>query len=158
MDRNSAKAMSKVKIALLSTLVACVASVPPVALLGGFVGQSKRRIEREHGLKLPPSAVNFECRGDALLVLQDRGAATAFEIKTTDLPVFVAQLKVRQCRTNSTEFIFPANPQYQVRRPWMVGSSLIVYECISPVGSFLNVQIWGIDDRRVGVCLYTDWN
>jgi hypothetical protein len=149
--------MSKTKFALLGTLIAGLALAPTAALVRGFVGQNKKRIEREHGLKLPLSASNFVCRGDALLILQDRGAASAFEMNSDELPKFIAQLRIRRTESNGVGIIFPSNPQYQVQRPWMTGKSIIYY-CASSKGNSLHVQIWDVEDRKVGVCLYTDWN
>ena len=120
----------------------------------GFVGDSANRIRREHGLQLPASASEFECKGDAWISFLDRGAASAFEISTNDLAAFVAQLRLNP---SGTKFI-PGNSQYRLHAPWRAGNSLATYSCDSPTGDWLYVEIWPINAFRVGVCLYTDWN
>src|SRR3954464_499388 len=61
-------------------------------------GDLRARAEREHGVKLPPSAAHIQCRGDGWHGVLDRGAVTMFEISSNDLPPFVAQLRVRSRR------------------------------------------------------------
>ena len=124
----------------------------------GFLGHSATRIRREHGLRLPASASHFECRGDAWLSIIDRGAASTFEMARTDMVSFTSQLRVRESGTGVVTSIFPGNSQYQVSAPWRAGTPIATYHCQSPTGDFLSVQIWPIDDSRVGVRLYTDWN
>jgi hypothetical protein len=126
-------------------------------LWDSFFGQSIRRLEREHGLKIPASASDILCRGDAWELLDDRGAASAFVITTNDLPAFTSQLKVRSTLWKQ-EGIFPGNQEYQIHKPWMTGYPMTTYRCVSPKGKDLYVQIWRVGDFRVGVCLYTDWN
>jgi len=91
-------------------------------------------------------------------LFSDSGAAWAFEITSSDLPDFISQLKIRETNEGGRENIFPVNAQYQIRRPWMSGASSKRYRCASSTGKSLDVQIWAIDNSRVGVLLYTDWN
>ena len=122
-------------------------------------GDSASRIRREHGLTLPASASSIECRGDAWLrPIMDCGAASSFEASVGDIPLFIAQLRVRSTTTGVFETIFPGNPEYQVHRAWMSGTPTATYRCSSPTGDALFVQTWPIDSSRIGVCLYTDWN
>jgi len=125
----------------------------------GYSGNSAARVRREHGLKVPHSARGFVCRGDAWMhLLMDSGAASAFEMEASDLPSFVAQLKIVQTNECLPGYIFPGNSQYQIHRPWMSGISIKTYRCASPTGDSLEVQIGAIDEAHVGVLLYTDWN
>lgn len=119
----------------------------------GILDQSTERISREHGVALPLSAANPECRGDAWHMILDRGASSTFEMARTDLCSFVSKLKIR-----GNHLMIPANGQYQVSAPWIAKSPMASYECASPTGDFLNVQIFPIDCKKVGVRLYTDWN
>jgi len=114
----------------------------------------RSRIEHEHGLRLPTSASEFECRGDAARGFLDRGAASAFTVATNDLAGFLAQLTVR----TSLQTFIPGNSQYQLHAAWRRGSPLATYSCASAVGDWLHVEVWPIDSTRVGVSLYTDWN
>jgi hypothetical protein len=147
-------------IVLVSTIIGMV-SYWGVLFVLGYVGDSAARIQREHGLRLPPSARNFVCRGDAWMHnFMDSGAASAFEMAPSDLPSFVSQLKIHEVHPGdcSGPCIIASNPQYQIRRPWMSAPPLKTYCCASPTGDYLAVQIWIIDDTHVGVFLYTDWN
>jgi hypothetical protein len=155
--------MPKRKLSTMLAVSSAVAIVAIFAFLEGCVGGSARRITREHGLVLPASASHFVCKGDAWIMIMDRGAASAFEMASNDVPRFLAQLKIKDThhgdhRPEYSNSIFPGNPQYQVRTSWMSGSPLETYHCASPVGDFLDVQIWPLDATHVGVCLYTDWN
>ncbi|MFD0892127.1 hypothetical protein KBB96_11920 [Luteolibacter ambystomatis] len=119
----------------------------------GILDQSTERIVREHGLSLPSSASNPECRGDAWHMILDRGASSTFEMARTDLCSFVSTLRIR-----GSHLMIPANGQYQVSAPWIAKRPIASYECDSPTGDWLNVQIFPIDCKKVGVRLYTDWN
>jgi hypothetical protein len=141
-----------VKVSVFLIFLALVLGLP---FIGGFVGDSAIRVRREHGLRLPASASNFECRGDAWLCIMDRGASSAFEIASNDLRGFVAQLKTRQSDSDS---LIPGNSQYRLSAPWRSGARLASYLCDSPTGDWLYVEVWPIDAVRVGICLYTDWN
>ena len=57
----------------------------------------RTRAEREHGITLPLSAHNIQCKGDAWRGFLDRGAATMFEMSTnewTALEVDSGELRV----------------------------------------------------------------
>lgn len=123
----------------------------------GYFGNSATRIEREHGLKLPSSAHNFVCRGDAWMHhFVDSGASSAFEMSARDIPAFVSQLNVHKLEQSEC-CIFPSNFQYPIHRSWMLGPAK-TYHCASSTGSSLDIQIWPLDGSRVGVLLYTNWN
>ena len=148
---------------LLLFILLCIGLALFTVIYGACIGSSAKRVTREHGLVLPASASHFVCKGDAWIMIMDRGAASAFEIASNDVPRFLAQLKIKDThhgdhRPEYSNSIFPGNPQYQVQTPWMSGSPMETYHCASPVGDFLDVQIWPIDAAHVGVCLYTDWN
>jgi hypothetical protein len=114
----------------------------------------RNRIEHEHGIRLPASASSFECRGDASRGFLDRGASSSFIIASNDLGGFVSELKVHP---GLTTFI-PGNSQYQIHAAWRKGKPMRTYSCASPTGDWLHVEVWPMDEARVGICLYTDWN
>jgi hypothetical protein len=144
---------------LLFFILLCIGVALLTVIYRGCIGSSASRITREHGLALPTSASHFVCKGDAWIMVMDRGAASAFEMASNDVPRFLAQLKIKEAHNGDySKSVFPGNPQYQVRTRWMSGSPLETYHCASPVGDLLDVQIWPIDAAHVGVCLYTDWN
>jgi hypothetical protein len=150
-------------VVLTSTIIAMV-SIWGALFLLGYVGNSARRIQREHGLRVPSSAGNFVCRGDAWMhIIPDSGAASAFEMSPSDLPSFVSQLKPFPGGASSFGLddegcVFPSNPQYHIDRPWRSGNPLKKYCSVSPTGDSVDVQVWTIDSRHVGILLYTDWN
>lgn len=144
-----------IQIVVVTALVVGFFALP---FFGGLVGDSAVRIRREHGLRLPPSASQFECRGDAWISILDRGASSTFVMARSDMASFVAQLKIRESSTGVVTSIFPGNAQYQVSAPWRTGTPIATHHCQSPTGDSLSVQFWSIDESRVGVCLYTDWN
>jgi len=72
--------MSKRKLSAALAVSSVVAIVVIFAFLGGCLGSSARRITREHGLVLPASASHYVCKGDAWIMIMDRGAASAFEM------------------------------------------------------------------------------
>lgn len=118
--------------------------------------QSAHRIEREHGIVLPPSASGFRCAGDAWRKFFDRGASSIFILESKDLPAFKSQLSVN---TQAATHI-PGNEIYQgIMHPWRPDASpLEVLSCDSPTGDWLHVEIWPIDDMHVAIWMYTDWN
>ena len=150
--------MRKSSLAILAVAI-LLSSVFGLLLLFGYIGNSASRISREHGLVVPSSAHSFVCRGDAWMHLfSDSGAASAFEMDSSDLPNFISQLKILQTNDGESGNIIPRNAQYQIQRPWMSGVSLKTYQCWSSTGDYLKIQIWPIDDTHIGVLVYTDWN
>ena len=118
--------------------------------------QSRSRIEREHGVKLPASARHFQCRGDAWVGFLDRGASSVFEMDLADQGAFVAQLRIAP----GVFTFIPGNDRYrQFKLPWRKEvNPLGEYSCRSRTGDWLHVQVYPIDGQRVDVWLYTDWN
>ena len=139
-------------------LVVCAAAIYlPGLCIYRATAQSRGRIEREHGIRLPPSASAFQCAGDAWTGFLDRGASSIFETDRASVPEFVAQLHVHPA---SHTFV-PGNPQYhQLKKPWQPGATpTAVYSCDSPNGDWLHVELYPIGgEERIAVWLYTDWN
>ena len=142
-----------------------------------FGDDSRARSELEHGIILPFSARNIQCRGDAWRGFLDRGAATMFEMRTNDLPGFLSQLRVRSRAApvqstgdpavngynvwprGSATFV-PGDAQYGgFRRTWR-GEPVPVemLSCSSPKGDWLHVELWRLDTGATLVKMYTDWN
>jgi hypothetical protein len=140
-----------VKVAAITTATLLVVTF---IITRSSIGDLHGRIEHEHGLSLPVSAASFECRGDAALGFLDRGVSSAFIMASNDLAGFVSQLRVQP---GLTTFI-PGNSKYRLRAVWRIGKPAATYSCSSPAGDWLHVEVWPIDDARVGICLYTDWN
>lgn len=119
--------------------------------------QTVERAEWEHGITLPPSVTNIVCHGEAyILWAPDKGACTAFEMSKSDVPVLKSQLGPQ---VNHMTYV-PGNSQYQRHTfAWLNGSGPAeVIGCSSTTGDWLHVEFWPIDDDRVGVRMYTDWN
>lgn len=136
------------------------------------------RSERLHGIHLPPSASEIQCRGDAWHWAPDRGEATLFEMKSPDLAGFVAGLKIRSrslpVRTapadptlngwnvwpDTAKSFVPGNRQYGgFSRTW-TGDAIPVemLSCASPTGDWLHVEYWKLPGDSLLVKMYTDWN
>ena len=140
-------------------LIIGLAAVVLIASARHSFDNSITRLRNEHGLLFPDSTTAIECRGDAWLrYVDDCGASSIFELPTSDIAPFLPQLQVTSKITGDSHRIFPGNPQYQVNRWWMSGMPIATLHCSSPTGTFLVVQTWPIDESRVGICLYTDWN
>ena len=140
-------------------------------------GDARARAEREHGIALPISATNIQCRGDASRGFLDRGAATLFEMSTNDLARFISQLRINSRSapaqasgdptvngynvwpSGSPTFV-PGNSQYGgFHRTWQAQPVPIeMLSCSSPKGDWLHVELWRLEESRVLVKMYTDWN
>lgn len=150
---------SKLKFRLIAVGFVVVCMVGCLFVLG-HNGNSFSRLKREHGLRIPTSASHLECRGNAWISVLDRVAVSTFQIARADLPAFTNQLRVRppdalyfgfrSTNYDGQRYLFPS-PHYSV-------TNIATYYCDSPTGDFLFVDLWDVDDSRVGVCLYTDWN
>jgi hypothetical protein len=105
--------------------------------------QSAARVEREHGVRLPPSARAFVCRGDAWTGFLDRGAFSSFEVDAADLPQFLAQL-----RPHGSGIYFGFTDE----------TGAVRYDCHSPTGDRLYVLVHERPDERPRIELSTDWD
>ncbi|HEY7115288.1 MAG TPA: hypothetical protein VH475_01810 [Tepidisphaeraceae bacterium] len=146
-----------------------------------FVATSDTRLraELEHGMRLPWSAHNIQCRGDALTRFDDRAAITWFEIDHADLAPFLAGLTVTshggawaytsgsryRGRTPPPPVWEPhraelSNPQYTGHVKTWTGQEKPnqALRCWSPVGDFLIVEVLDKPDGGHVIKMYTDWN
>ena len=87
------------------------------------VSDPRTRAEREHGIRLPASARNIQCRGDASRGVLDRGAATMFEMSTNDLTAFVAQLRIK---SQTTPVKAAGDPKVNGYNVWPAGAQTFV--------------------------------
>jgi hypothetical protein len=137
----------------------------------------RTRAEHEHGVRLPVSAQNIQCRGDASRGFLDRGAATIFEMRTNDLTAFVAQLRIRSRTkpvkaagdpkvngynvwpTGAQTFV-PGNSKYGGFRCTWQGEATPVemLSCSSSTGDWLHVELWRLEGGALLVKMFTDWN
>ena len=138
----------------------------------------RARLERIHGIHLPPSATNIQSHGDAWHGFLDRGEATLFEMSSSDLAGFVSGLKITSrnfpTRTTSADptlngwnvwpttakSFVPGNPQYGgFSRTWP-GEAVPVemLSCASPTGDWLHVEYWKLPGEAMLVKMFTDWN
>jgi hypothetical protein len=135
---------SKLRFKLIVVTLA-VAGIASFLFVFGYVGNSVARVSREHGLRVPPSASHFVCKGDAWIPILDRAAVSTFEMARADLASFTNQLRIRKPDAISTAYASD-------------DGCFATYYCDSPTGDFLFVSLWKIDESRVRVRLYTDWN
>ena len=130
-----------------------------VAFLIGLRTDPMKRVLREHGVSIPPSASSLECGGDAWKrAFIDCGAISTFEIPASELSAFLGSLSIRKTSTGAGDTIVPSNPQYAIGTSWASVPPNFSYDCASPTGDFLTVRTWELSASRVGVLLYTDWN
>jgi hypothetical protein len=137
-------------------------------VVGLLSGSGISRVEREHNIRLPESVDDIQTLGDASspvlrVVNLDRGASSIFTIDRVDLDELLAQFGLPSDEAPSTWFDgAPGNDIYQPGWvPWSGPEAIEgLYYTDSPPssGDFTTVQVFGIDDQRVGVWLYTDWN
>jgi len=133
-------------------IIVVIAIAVPLTVLNS---QTRWRAEWEHGIALPASATSFQCRGDANRLLLDRGASTVFVMAAADVPLLNSKLTVNQ----SLQTFVPENPQYHgFAFPWGATTPIETLSRASPMGDWLHVEFYPVDDGRVGVWMYTDWN
>lgn len=141
--------------------------------------ENRRRAEVEQGMKLPASARNFQCKGDAHRGFLDRGSLVMFEMSRSELSPFVKTLPIKdRCLplSNSgdptkngyagsawgknTSVVTPGNEQYGgLRKTWSgLATPMEAFGCASPVGDWLCVQLWELENGDLLVKMYTDWN
>ena len=140
------------------------------------------RAQSEHGISLPPSATDIQCRGDASSLIAtwidiDRGASTIFEVKTSDIDLFEKQLHII---TRSYPVNKSGDPTVNGYNVWTKGAQTFVpgnsiyggftktwnkpltpiemLSCNSTTGDWLHVEIWRVDNTNSLIKLYTDWN
>ena len=134
---------------------AAVAMAALAIFLGLVNSQTRWRAEWEHGIVLPASATAFQCRGDVNRLVLDRGASTIFEMAASDVPVLKSRLSINPARQTSV----PGNAQHRgFAFPWTGAAPAETLSCDSPKGDWLHVEFYPLDDGRVGVWMYTDWN
>jgi hypothetical protein len=122
------------------------------------LSDTRLRAEMEHGMRLPPSAHHFQCRGDALTAPLDRAAITWFEISAADLGPFLAGLKPGNVVPPFGAGL--ANAQYSGHVQTWSGTATFnqIVRCASPVGDFLIVEVWDLPAGGHLIKMYTDWN
>jgi hypothetical protein len=132
--------------------------------------------ETDHRIVIPASAKNIQNRGNSKVNLLDRGFATMLEIDRKDLDGFVAQLKVTERRKPALDTGDPTVNGWNV---WPKGAMTFVpgnevfggfkktwdavpkpeemLSCQSPTGQSLHVEVWGLQEGRVLLKLFTWW-
>jgi hypothetical protein len=144
-------------VLLSMILIGCVVVLlawPRVRLMGV---NTRERAEFEHGIVLPASAGGFQCRGDALRGFLDRGASTVFVMDAGDVPALKSRVRMGSHLISD----IPGNDVYRagIIFPWKAGTGpLEAWDCDSPTGDWLRVEIRPVATGRVGVWMYTDWN
>jgi hypothetical protein len=168
---------------LVPCLVATVLCALAIFLLGKHIarsaGDSRERAEHEHGIALPPSALNIQCRGDGWLRLTPfygGFATTMFEMDPADATAFLAPLHIRSRNgpviatgdpavngwnvwpQGSPTFI-PGNKQGGGWRHTWTGAATPVemVSCDSPEGMFLHLEFWKLDSGSTLVKMCTMW-
>jgi hypothetical protein len=125
------------------------------------VGWSNTRLRAEmsHWVRLPPSAHDIQCRGDALTSISDRAEITWFQISAGDLKPFLASLGP----ATTPQPVFGAslaNSEYSGHQKTWRGTESFnqSLQCRSPVGDFFIIEVWDLPSGEHLIKLYTDWN
>lgn len=128
---------------------------------GWTIGWSNTRLRAEmsHGMSLPPSAHDIQCRGDALTSIGDRAEITWFQISSGDLKPFLAGL----ASSSTTRPVFGAslgNAEYTGHQKTWTGPQTLnqIFQCRSPAGDFLIIEVWDLPGGEHLIKMYTDWN
>ena len=169
---------------LLLSLVATILCVMAILSLGKYIarstGDSRERAELEHGVLLPPSAANIQCRGDGWMrvtPISGGFVTTMFEMNPTEMSAFLAQHHIRSRNgpailtgdplvngwnvwpQGSPTFI-PGNEQGGGwRRTWSGATTPVeMVSCDSPEGMFLHLEFWKLDSGSILVKMCTMWD
>ena len=132
--------------------------------------------ETDHKIAFPASAKNIQNRGNSGTNLLDRGLATMLEIDRNDLDAFVAKLKITERRKPAQATGDPTingwNVWPQGAKTYVPGNKVFggfnktwdtapvpeeMLSCESPTGHWLHVEVWGLQDGKVLLKLYTWW-
>jgi hypothetical protein len=149
-----------------------------VLWLAAPLGGVRSRVEKIHGICIPPTAEHIQtCHFGGLLALDpfDKGALCMFEISEASLPTFLSQLSVRSTRLPDAGV---GDPCVNGRNVWPAASTFVpgnsslaclkktwrgdakpikMLSCDSKTGDWLHVEIWEVTDHLL-IKLYTDWN
>jgi len=163
-------------------IIGAVFAVAVCAVVARFLvlgcGNSRFRAEYDHGISLPQSARNIQCKGDAWHGFLDRGAVTLFEMSHEDLRPFLSQLRIRSrngpAKTGAgdpciggwnvwptgSSTACPGNPEYCGFKPTWGGFAIPreMLSCDSPVGDWLHVEVWDLSATGLVVKLCTNWH
>jgi hypothetical protein len=170
--------MKKAGIAILFLVAIAIAVVLGVSAYEKGCCSSQSRAEREHGITLPSSTRDIQCRGDAWVGVMDRGASTMCQMASSDLPSFLSPLTITfRCGPtksgpgdpcvngwnvwpDSSPTAVPGNEEYGgFTKTWQGAAMPIeMLSCQSPVGDSLHVEVWSVETTSLVIKLYTDWN
>lgn len=164
--RQETQVKSKRRLRTFTSIVIPVLSA--WALLWAYergLGSGRWRAEREHGIALPRSARNIQCRAEATLARLcglDHGVSALFEMKRLELPDFMQSLTVfrRDCPRANWYSWWSTPPEYDRYRKTYVGDPqpLERTTCKSTVADVMEVELWRLGDDVIIVELDTTWN
>ncbi len=131
----------------------------PFAFLfaSGFIGISAARIERDHSISVPHSATNIQCDDGfvSMTTFADVGARASFQMSRDDLSTFLAQFKFLESRSVPND---PPDGFVHHPVPEHFGRVIFTFYGMSRDGNVMHVDVYDIDNAKVGVCLDTCWN
>jgi len=155
--------------AIRAAFVCVLSSI--VGLAWGYengLASSRSRCEREHGIQLPASARDFQCKGDAWGGFMDMGARALFLIDVSDLPSLLKELDIHEKNLLLADSPNAGlNSAFKSNTPTRGGFRQIwdgdaepmgTVQCGSKRGDSLNVALWQVRHGLVAVNLHTDWN
>lgn len=168
----------KNRLIIIVAVILTMIAIPLARFLVLGSGSSRFRAEHDHGISLPASARNIQCRGDAWVGFLDRGAVTLFEMASGELGSFLSQVRVTS--RSAPALPGPGDPCVGGWNVWPVGSPTAcpgnpeycgftntwqgttvpseMMSCASPVGDSLHIEVWGVVPTGLVIKLCTDWN
>ena len=168
----------KKRLIIMCAAVMTVIAIPGTRFVILGSGSSRFRAESDHGMSLPSSARNIQCRGDAWIGVLDRGAVTMFEMDSGELSSFLAQVSINS--RSAPAKAGPGDPCVGGWNVWPVGSPTAcpgnpeycgftntwegttvpaeMMSCSSPLGDSLHIEVWDVAPTGLVIKLCTDWN
>jgi len=145
------------KATLLSGIGALGLVLLPVTalFLGGFLGSSAARIQRDHSLRLPSAASDIHCvRFISLSTFMDSGEQATFVIPKASLETFISQIEPRP------EWIKFDQAKVSLAIPpsWTTRPVVARYCRRSTEDNMLTVEIFDLGNSKLGVAVATIWN
>lgn len=148
------KKITKISL-LFGAIVILAVAFGIISFMQGYLGNSLKRISREHSVTLPSSSASGHNDGLVSMTwLGDFGATADFVLDAIQIKEFLGQLN--EIKEGSAIKNKRLDWEYAV--PEGFERELQYIEGVSKDGNVVTVTLYELDGKRVGVCLRTQWN